>query len=117
MVSMTTILVRCSVHAQLTHDAFSVWLERRRRGMGRATGGVRAVEARRLGDQDLVIELHCGPGDDVRSSPVVRDFIGDLQLMGMGPRVYLPEANASQARTRGSMRRTTTMTSPNRTMS
>jgi hypothetical protein len=124
MVSMTTILVRCTLHAQLTHEAFSEWLERRRCDMGGEAEAVRAVEARRLGDRELVVELRCGPGagDDTERSAVVREFIGDLQLMGMAPKVWVPEptgrAQLDDASVRvAEMRRTTTMASPNKTMS
>jgi len=91
MLFMKTIMVRCSVHARLSHDAFYAWLERRRRMIGEA-GVLRAVEARRLGGHDLVIELDCEPPLDCDSEldSVVQDFVVDLQLMGMSPTVYVP---------------------------
>lgn len=92
MLSMTTILVRCSVHAQLSHEAFFSWLERRRCRMSGEAGVLGALEARQLGDHELVIELDCEPpyDGDTELDSVVQDFVVDLQLMGMSPTVYVP---------------------------
>jgi hypothetical protein len=116
---MTTILVRCSVHAELSHDAFSAWLERRRGELAGETGELREIEARRLGQDELMIELHCAadPGDDSASGAAVQDFVVDLKLLGMSPTVYVTAPTASPQRADESMCLTTTMASPKRTMS
>jgi hypothetical protein len=96
---MTTILVRCSVHADLSHDAFSTWLEGRRHEFGGETAGCRAIEARRLGQDELMIELHCeaGVGEDTGSDAAVRDFVVDLKLLGMRPTMYVSAPSARMA--------------------
>jgi hypothetical protein len=116
---MTTILVRCSVHAELSHDAFSAWLDRRLRELDGGISRLREIQVRRLGQDELMIELHCSvdPGDDSALGATVQDFVVDLRLMGMKPTVYVTAPTALPQGADESMCLTTTMASPKRTMS
>jgi hypothetical protein len=87
---MSTILVRCSVHPEVSHEAFCEWLERRRTQLTEDAGAIRGVVARRLGERELLLEVHCEPDlrDDDGLGTAMRHFAADLTLLGMRPAVY-----------------------------
>jgi len=97
--AMSTILVRCSVHPQLSHEAFSGWLEQRCRELSGDPGGVNHVRAGRLGPDEWVIELRGPRRDDDEFESAARHFVADLSLLGMRPAVFVatPDALVSAA--------------------
>lgn len=87
---MSPILIRCTVHRDLSHDAFSDWLDRRRPQLTGGTGGVRHVNAGRLGTATWVLELHGNRADDPELRRAVEHLLADLSLLGMRPALYEP---------------------------
>lgn len=87
---MSPILIRCTVHRDLSHEAFADWLDRRRAELTRGPGGLRHVNAGRLGSATWVLELHAARPDDPGFESGANDLLADLALLGMQPDVYVP---------------------------
>lgn len=86
---MSPILIRCTVHRDLSHEAFADWLDRRRAELTRGPGGVRHVNASRLGAATWVLELHGTRPGDTGFERSASHLLADLSLLGMRPDVYV----------------------------
>ncbi|HEU4657614.1 MAG TPA: hypothetical protein VFR97_08825 [Capillimicrobium sp.] len=87
---MAPILIRCTVHRDLSHHAFSDWLDRRRAELTRQPRGLRHVNASRLGSATWVLELHGTRPHDPDFETAAKHLFADLSLLGMRPDVYVP---------------------------
>ena len=104
---MSPILIRCTTHRQLSHQDFATWLEGRRADLVAPGGGVRHVNAGRLGTAAWVLELHGAPGDGPVLDAAASRLFADLCLLGTRPTVFRPaEAGGggpSEQRERGAL--------------
>lgn len=85
---MPTLLIRCTLHRDLTHRAFADWIDERRSTLTRETSALRHINAGRLGVAGWAVELHGAPGRTPELEAIAGDLVGDLRLLGLKPVVY-----------------------------
>ena len=85
---MPTLLIRCSLHAALSHEAFGDWVRARRDELLEASS-VEDLHAARLDETSWVLSLDVGEASDAAAEEV-HMLVGDLRLLGLEPAVYSP---------------------------
>jgi hypothetical protein len=80
---MPTLLIRCSLHAALSHEAFGDWVRGRRDELLEAPS-VDDLHAARLDDTSWMLTLDV-PRESDAATEEVHMLVGDLRLLGLEP--------------------------------
>ncbi len=97
---MSTMLIRCSLHDELTHEQFRDWIRGRRDEIIGDGSAVTAVHAARMAGSTWIVELDLAPesresGAGSRGDAVA-SLYGDLRLLGLKPVLFTANGEAPE---------------------
>jgi len=84
--AMPSLLIRCSPHDELSHDAFRTWVRERCAQLD----AVADLRTARLSETAWVLHVELDEPPGANGEHDVSDLLGDLRLLGLDPLLYRP---------------------------